>query len=158
MLHILQGKYLRSLIMQHSSSTEMFIWSLMRMGQDDMVKNRTTLQSLVTILRGKNFTGALTFEEGKVLFSEGTIKYASYNNESGELVLNMLSPLPLPLGTQVVQLSKNQVKLWLKWEELLHEEEELYISPLPDVDRKTLERLLEENELTYLLVQTSKGE
>lgn len=117
-----------------------------------MLKNHIKLESLITILRGKEFTGALTFKEGKVLFTKGSIKLASYGNDSGEFVLDMLSSLTLPVGTQVYPLSEEQVRLWLKWEELLHGEEEMSVAPLPEVDRKSLERLLEENELTYLLV------
>ncbi|MGC1122847.1 MAG: hypothetical protein WBA22_17340 [Candidatus Methanofastidiosia archaeon] len=120
-----------------------------------MLNNRITVQSLTTILRGKNFTGALTFEKGKILFIGGSIKLVSYKDASGQSALDILSPLPLPTDTRVVQLSGSQVELWLKWQELLHDEEELYISPLPDIDRRSLERFLEENELTYLLVHSS---
>lgn len=119
---------------------------------------RITLQSLISILRGKRFTGALTFEGGKILFIGGSIKLVSYNDESGEFILDMISSLPLPLGVQVVELSVEQVKLWLKWQELLHDEEELYISPLPEVDRRSLEQFLEDNELAYLLVHSSEGD
>ncbi|MBU7022613.1 MAG: hypothetical protein HXS40_00475 [Theionarchaea archaeon] len=120
-----------------------------------MLNSRITVQSLTTILRGKNFTGALTFEKGKILFIGGSIKLASYKEASGQSALDILSPLPLPSDMRVVQLTREQVELWLKWQELLHNEEELYISPLPDIDRRSLERLLEENELTYLLVHSS---
>lgn len=122
-----------------------------------MLKDHITLETLITILRGKGFTGALTFKEGKVLFIKGSVKLASYGNDSGEFILDVISSLPLPPGTQVVELSEDQVKLWLKWEELIYDEEEMFISPLPEVDRESLERLLEENELAYLLVP-SKGD
>ena len=122
-----------------------------------MLKDHIKLESLITILRGKGFTGALTFKKGTILFIKGSIKLVSYGEESGEFVLDMISSLPLPPGTEVVELSEEQVKLWLKWDELLYGEEEMYISPLPEVDRKSLERLLEENELAYLLVP-SKGD
>ncbi len=118
------------------------------------MKDQITLKDLMTVLRGKGFTGALTFEKGKILFIEGSIKLASYGDESGEFVMDVISPLPLPSGTQVVRLSKSQVNLWLKWQELLHEEEELDISPLPEVDRRSLERFLDESGLAYLLVQS----
>lgn len=118
-----------------------------------MHNNRITVQALTTILRGKNFTGALTFEKGKILFIGGSVKLVSYKDVSGRSALDTMSPLPLPFNTQVTQLSQRQVELWLKWQELLYDEEELYISPLPDIDRRSLERFLEENELTYLLVQ-----
>ncbi|MBU6997496.1 MAG: hypothetical protein HXS41_02555 [Theionarchaea archaeon] len=120
-----------------------------------MHNNRITVQSLAGILRGKNFTGALTLEKGKVLFIGGSIKLASYKDASGRTALDVMSPLPLPADARVVQLSQGQVELWLKWQELLHDEEELYISPLPDIDKKSLERFFEENELTYLLVHSS---
>lgn len=119
---------------------------------------RITLQSLMTILRGKKFTGALTFEGGKILFIGGSIKLVSYGNDSGECILDMLSSLPLPLKTQAMELSIAQVKLWLKWQELLHDEEELSISPLPEVDRRSLKQFLEDNELAYLLAHPSEGD
>ncbi|MBU7017502.1 MAG: hypothetical protein HXS44_08335 [Theionarchaea archaeon] len=122
-----------------------------------MLKDHITLETLITILRGKVFTGALAFKEGKILFIKGSVKLASYGNESGEFILDVVSSLPLPPGTQVIELSEDQVKLWLKWEELLYDEAEMFISPLPEVDRESLERLLEENELAYLLVP-SKGD
>ncbi len=122
-----------------------------------MMRDEMTLHFLIYILRGKEFTGALTFKEGKILFIDGSIKLAKYGNHSGEVILDMLSSQRLPPGTQVVQLSEDQVKLWLKWEELLYGEEELFISPLPQVDRSSLKTLLERSGLGYLLVQSSPG-
>lgn len=125
--------------------------------EDEMVHDRITLQSLISILRGKSFTGALIFEEGKVLFMNGSIKLVSYHNDCGEFILDVLCSLPLPPGIHVVELSGSQVKLWLKWQELLHGGEELYISPLPEIDKTSLKRFLDENGLTYLLVETREG-
>lgn len=118
---------------------------------------RITVLTLINILRGKQFTGALTFEEGKILFINGGIKFASYKNESGELVLDLISSLPLQAEAQVVQLSHDQVELWLTWQKLLYDEEEVYISPLPQVDRRSLQQFLEDNELTHLLVHSEGG-
>lgn len=124
-----------------------------------MSKDKMTLYSLITILRGKEFTGAVTFKEGKILFIEGSIKLASCGNDSGEMVLDILLSLPLSSVTQVVQLSESQVKLWLMWQKLLYDEEELYISPLPQIDRRSLERFLHQYGLAHLLVKTSsRGE
>ena len=114
-----------------------------------------TLDSLIYILRSKKFSGALLFPEGKIFFAEGSIKLASYCSESGEAVLDVLPSLPLPSGTEVVELSKEQVELWLKWQAWLHDEREIYVSPLPEINRKSLKRYLEESGLAYLLVQNS---
>jgi hypothetical protein len=121
------------------------------------MKDEMTLHFLLYILRGKGFTGALMFEEGKILFSDGSIKLAKHKNHSGGVILDMLSSRPLPPGTQVIELSEDQVKLWLKWEELLYGEEELFISPLPEVDRSSLKTILERSGLGYLLVQSASG-
>ncbi len=121
------------------------------------MKDEMTLHFLLYVLRGKGFTGALTFEEGKILFTDGSIKLAKYRNHSGEVILDMLSSRRLPPGTQVVELSEDQVKLWLKWEELLYGEEELFISPLPEIDRSSLKTILERSGLGYLLVLSASG-
>lgn len=122
-----------------------------------MVYDRIQLESIITILRGKQFTGALAFKEGKILFMKGSIKYASYKNETGGVVLDIIAALP-PMGSQVIQLSPNQVELWLKWEELLHEEKELHIPSLPEINKKSLQQILEDNDMEYLLKKSSEGE
>ncbi len=118
---------------------------------------RITLATLINILRGKEFTGALTVEEGKILFINGSIKLASYKNESGELVLDLISSLPLPAEARVIQLSHDQVDLWLTWQKLLYDQEDISISPLPQVDRRSIQQFLEDNELAHLLVQSEGG-
>lgn len=120
--------------------------------RDDTVHGRITLVTLINILRGKEFTGALTIEEGKILFINGCIKLASYKNESGELVFDLISSLSLPAEAQVIQLSHNQVELWLTWQKLLYDQEEVSISPLPEVDRRSIRQFLKDNELAHLLV------
>lgn len=123
------------------------------------MKDKMTLDSLVTILRGKEFTGAVTFKEGRILFIEGSIKLASYGNDSGEMVLDILLSLPLSSLDEVVQLSKEEVHLWLMWQKLLFDEKELSISPLPKIDRRSLERVLNQHGLAHLLVKnSSRGE
>jgi hypothetical protein len=121
------------------------------------MKDEMTLHSLLYILRGKGFTGVLRFEEGKILFLEGSIRLAKHKNHSGDVILDMLSSQPLPPETKVVELSEDQVKLRLRWEELLYGEEELFISPLPEVDRSSLKTILERSGLGYLLVQSASG-
>jgi hypothetical protein len=120
--------------------------------RDDTVHGRITLVTLINILRGKEFTGALTIEEGKILFINGCIKLASYKNESGELVFDLISSLSLPAEAQVIQLSHDQVELWLTWQKLLYDQEEVSISPLPEVDRRSIRQFLKDNELAHLLV------
>ncbi|MGD2250504.1 MAG: hypothetical protein PVF58_19070 [Candidatus Methanofastidiosia archaeon] len=122
-----------------------------------MVYDRIQLESIITILRGKQFTGALTFKEGKILFMKGNIKHASYRNETGEFVLDVIAGLP-PFGTEVIQLSPTQIDLWLTWDELLHGEEELHIPSLPEIDKKSLKQLLKDNDMLYLLVQSFEGD
>jgi len=116
---------------------------------------RGNLKDVVDSLLKDRFTGSLKLKRGEMLFSEGRLIFVVYDNKLGKKNLKSIDET---FDYKVEELENGELQLRIKWYELVSEREEgknreeiIKDLGIPNVDKRYMMKILEKEDLLYLL-------
>jgi len=131
---------------------------MVKMKNMKMKYRRGNLRDIIDSLLKDRFTGSLKLERGEILFSEGKLIFVVYDNKLGKKNLKSIDET---FDYKVEELENEELQLRIRWYKLIsgieggkNREEIIEDLGIRNVDKKYMTKILEKEDLLYLLKES----